>query len=64
MQQVEMICLEDLVPEGHNYRKFAKIWSFNFVEKKLKKLENGDINILVDLVKLYFNKDLFKIVAL
>ena len=31
MQQVEMIWLEDLVPENHNYRKFAKIWSFRFV---------------------------------
>lgn len=42
MQQVEMICLEDLVPESHNYRKFAKIWSFNFVEKKLQKLEKNN----------------------
>ena len=39
MQQIEMICLEDLVPENHNYRKFVKIWSFKFVEKRLKKLE-------------------------
>lgn len=37
--QFEMICLEDLVPENHNYRKFAKIWSFKFVEKRLKKFE-------------------------
>ena len=42
MQQVEMICLEDLVPESHNYRKFAKIWSFSFVEKRLKKLEKDN----------------------
>ena len=42
MQQIEMICLEDLVPENHNYRKFAKIWSFKFVEKKLKKLEKNN----------------------
>lgn len=42
MQQVEMICLEDLVSKNHNYRKFAKIWSFKFVEKKLKKLEKDN----------------------
>ncbi|WP_316359029.1 transposase [Candidatus Neptunichlamydia sp. REUL1] len=42
MQQVEMICLEDLVPESHNYRKFAKIWSFSFVEKRLRKLEKDN----------------------
>lgn len=39
MQQAEIIWLDDLVPENHNYRKFAKIWSFKFVEKRLKKLE-------------------------
>jgi len=39
MQQVEMISLEDLVPENHSYRKFVKIWSFESVEKKLKTLE-------------------------
>jgi hypothetical protein len=37
MQQVEMICLEDLVSKNHNYRKFAEIWSFQLVEKKTKK---------------------------
>lgn len=42
MQQVEMICLEDLVPENHNYRKFIKIWSFKSVEKKLKKIEKDN----------------------
>lgn len=42
MSQVEMICLADLVSKSHNYRKFAKIWSFQFVEKKLKKLENNN----------------------
>ncbi|NGX32517.1 MAG: hypothetical protein K1060chlam4_00565 [Candidatus Anoxychlamydiales bacterium] len=45
MSQVEMICLEDLVSKSHNYRKFAKIWSFQFVEKKLKKLENNNPHI-------------------
>jgi len=44
MNQIEMICLEDLVSPKHNYRKFAKIWSFQFVEKKLKKLEKNNPN--------------------
>lgn len=42
MQQIEMICLDDLVPENHNYRKFAKIWSFISVEKRLKQLEKDN----------------------
>lgn len=42
MQQIEMICLEDLVPENHNYRKFTKIWSFKSVEERLKKLEKNN----------------------
>lgn len=36
MQQAEFIWLEDLVPKSHNYRKFAKIWSFKSVEKDSK----------------------------
>lgn len=42
MLQVEMICLDDLIPANHNYRKFAKIWSFKSVEKRLKKLEKDN----------------------
>lgn len=42
MQQIEMICLEDLVSKNHNYRKFAEIWSFRLVEKRLKKLEKSN----------------------
>ena len=42
MLQVEMICLDDLVQENHSYRKFAKIWSFELVEKRLKKLEKNN----------------------
>ena len=42
MQQVEMISLEDLIPQDHNYRKFIKIWSFTHVEKQLKKLEKDN----------------------
>ena len=42
MQQVEMISLEDLIPQDHNYRKFIKIWSFSYVEKLLKKLEKDN----------------------
>ena len=37
-----MICLDDLVEKDHNYRKFAKIWSFKYVEKRLKKLEKDN----------------------
>ena len=44
MQQIEMICLDDLVPQNHNYRKFVKIWSFKHAEKRLKKLEKNNPN--------------------
>ena len=42
MNQIEMVCLEELVPENHNYRKFHQIWDFKYVEKKLKKLEKDN----------------------
>ena len=42
MQQIEMISLEDLVPENHNYRKFNRTWSFKFVETHLKTLEKDN----------------------
>lgn len=44
MQQVEMVCLDDLVPENHNYRKFLKIWSFKSAEERLKILEKDNPN--------------------
>lgn len=42
MHQTEIINLDNLVPESHNYRKFASIWNFNSVSKKLKKLEKDN----------------------
>lgn len=42
MRQVEMVSLEDLVPDDHNYRKFCDLWNFTFVGKKLKKLEKAN----------------------
>jgi IS5 family transposase len=53
MNQIEMICLEDLVSPTHNYRKFAKIWSFQFVEKTLKKLEKNNPNKGYGLLRLF-----------
>lgn len=42
MQQVEMIRLESLSPENHNYRKFIKSWPFDYVEKQLEKIEKDN----------------------
>ena len=53
MQQAEMIWLEDLVPENHSYRKFAKIWTFKHVEKRLKKLEKDNPNKGHGVLKLF-----------
>lgn len=42
MHQTEIVNLDDLVPESHNYRKFIKIWSFQYVSKRLKGLEKDN----------------------
>lgn len=42
MQQIEMINLEDLIPQNHVYRRFIRIWSFKFAEKQLKKIEKNN----------------------
>jgi len=42
MHQVEMVSLDSLVPKDHNYRKFCALWSFNQVERHLKKLEKDN----------------------
>jgi len=42
MHQIEMISLDSLVPEAHAYRRFASIWSFSRVEKRLKKFEKAN----------------------
>ena len=42
MQQVEIVSLEDLVPENHNYRKFDALWKFQYARKQLEKLEKDN----------------------
>lgn len=42
MHQIEMVSLDSLVAQDHNYRKFHTIWSFKHAEKKLKKLEKDN----------------------
>ena len=41
-QQIEMICLEDLVPKDHIYRRFADLWKFENIKKYLKEVENDN----------------------
>lgn len=40
--QIEMVSLDSLIPIGHSYRRFAEIWSFKGVEKRLKKFEKDN----------------------
>lgn len=40
--QIEMVRLEDLVAKDHNYRRFNAIWTFEYVNKQLKKLEKDN----------------------
>ncbi len=37
-----MVSLEELVPSKHQYRKFAELFDFKSVSKKLQKLERED----------------------
>ncbi len=39
MNQIEMISLNELVPENHQYRKFNALWDFKKAEKQLRQLE-------------------------
>jgi IS5 family transposase len=39
-KQIEMVCLEDLVPANHIYRKFQTLWNLEPVRKELEKLES------------------------
>jgi len=39
--QIEMISLEDLVPRGHNYRKFDELFNFKQINYRLRKLEKS-----------------------
>ena len=48
-----MICLDDLVPDSHNYRKFAKIWSFKSAEERLKPLEKENPHKGYGLLRLF-----------
>lgn len=41
-RQIEMISLEDLVPQDHIYRKFLKLWKFSNAEKQLYKIEKNN----------------------
>lgn len=42
MHQTEIVNLNDLIPPKHVYRRFAGIWSFTNVEKKLSSLETDN----------------------
>ena len=37
--QVEMVTLDQLVDQNHNYRKFKELWNFSEIEKELEKIE-------------------------
>ena len=44
MYQINFVCLDDLVPVDHEYRKFTKIWSFANAEKLLNKIKKDNNN--------------------
>lgn len=40
MSQMEMISIEDMVPTNHRYRQYLKLFDFEKIEYRLKKLES------------------------
>jgi IS5 family transposase len=42
MSQIVMVSLEELVSDNHIYRKFMKLWNFEFVEKQLQSIETDN----------------------
>lgn len=53
MQQIEMISLEELIPETHSYRRFIDIWSFKYAEKQLKEIETTNPHKGFGLLRLF-----------
>lgn len=53
MQQIEMISLEELIPETHSYRRFIDIWSFKYSEKQLRKIETTNPHKGFGLLRLF-----------
>ncbi len=53
MYQTEIICLDDLIPAFHQYRRFNSLWLFESVAKRLKKLEKGNPNKGFGLLRLF-----------
>ena len=41
MSQIEIVNLEELVNQDHNYRKFLKLWDLGPVNKKLESLKSS-----------------------
>ena len=37
-----MVCLEDLVPNNHIYRKFSSLWQFDGIQRELKEIEKDN----------------------
>jgi transposase, IS5 family len=64
MKQVEMVSLDQLVPEMHAYRRFKKVWDFRRVEKVLSTVkslnphEGYGLNRLFRCLLLQFMEDL------
>ena len=41
-RQLVMVSLDDLVPSNHTYRKFKLLWSFDDINRHLKKVEKDN----------------------
>lgn len=51
--QIEMVNLEDLVPQTHIYRTFNQIWDFKKTTKILKKIETTDNHKGYGIIRLF-----------
>ena len=53
MKAIPEICLEQFVPDNHNYRHFASIWSFSFAQEQFEKLQTINPNKGFGLLRLF-----------
>lgn len=50
---LEMVCLEDLVPQNHRYRKFMSVWDFKVVDEILATLKAENPHVGFGLPRLF-----------
>ena len=56
--QISFVSLNELIPENHQYRKFKKLWNFDWVNKILKKyrsMKNTCMILSKEIISMFTN---------